>query len=846
MSLETQEGQRQRYNYKPVVLRTLPLLCLFLFTLALIGLLQFAAMQLPHGETRLDAVFGFGNQKRELRVLPRQDGNENGESQTSSATAQNNAIGTTTTSSAKASPSPSAASSSSDSPSASPASSNYLEPERTTIIEVTTQKSAYVSPTETVSVTSAVSSSNYLNPERTTTLDEITVLATRESAYATPKETVTIPSSAPVSQYLESATVTIPPIVASTNDDAYVPTKETKTLPVISTFTVVTTSQSAVVVPITRTQESQSETSVRLTAPTAYLTTTDLTLGPSDVPLTEIAFSTAYVPVVVTMTITSSSGGLQNARPTAGSGFDGANGESVGHGKPTVLVFGFDQSEVFISTYLAVLLAVIYRILLNVVHNNLTLIEPFRQLNEPNGALAENALFSFYHRQAGLLGPIPALRKRRWALACVGTAYLASCLLPALASEAIWADTNWQCPFELRKPDDSNNPCAARMTASITVIRILQGLLGFSAVIILGLASLLLLRKTGLPADPSSIATVSSMIRHPGLQEDIQALPTGAGSTLEIMRSAISGKRYCLGDWSGPNGRNYGIRPIADVDSGADSDRSSSIYSKTISGYAPVDSRSSFNEADMIAHRWRWMDFTLLIFIVGTFGVVLAYYLDGGDDGFNRFFSSNTFGPRFILTAAGTVTASMWNTVEKSSVVMAPFIRLARGPAFPTNTLAFAPSNTPVLATWCTLRSRYWFIAVISVTTLLGEALNIVISGVPYATAQTWQQFLISAYLSIAILATMILVSAGVIYHRRHEPRIPVHPDTLGTKMSYLAGARMLDDLEGSEQEKANARSERLRLPRRKYEFRASVRQDGRRTWLVDEAHDQRGSYQSI
>lgn len=43
-----------------------------------------------------------------------------------------------------------------------------------------------------------------------------------------------------------------------------------------------------------------------------------------------------------------------------------------------------------------------------------------------------------------------------------------------------------------------------------------------------------------------------------------------------------------------------------------------------------------------------------------------------------------------------------------------------------------------------------------------------------------------------SILAVMSLAAIAVIYHRKYEPNIPVVPDTLGVKMSYSAGSRML------------------------------------------------------
>ncbi|KXT04990.1 hypothetical protein AC578_10310 [Pseudocercospora eumusae] len=826
-----------RFNCKPVILRTIPLLSLFVLSLVFIGLLQWAVVQLPLAEDRLRTLFRGGHEKRDWDIFARQDSAQAQASQSSTPAKVSSTDTTTTQSDVSSSPS--------EAPTSSAETSNYLDQDRTTTLEATTDQTAYLTPSKTGAYSTAHSA--YLDPSAYLDQDQTATLATTTgSAYLTLKETFTIAPSAPISQYLQTGkTITPSPAsAASAAPSDYVQTKDIiapQQSPATSVFLVVSTLQSAVIVPVT--QSSSDRKTVQSNSQSAHLTQGDHTRISPDPTNIESAFSTAYVPVVVTSTVTSTSGGQQ---PTLKSGQDGADSDSIGHGKSAVVVIAWNNSQIFLSTYLAVLLAVIYRLLFSVVHNNLTRIEPFRQLTEPNGALASSALFNFYHRQSGLLGPISALRNGRWALAIVGTAYLAASLLPALASEAIWVDTNWNCPADLRKPEERNNPCPARMTASEPVIRVLQGLLAFAAAVILGLASLLLLRKSGLPADPSSIATVSSLMRHPGFLEDMSELPTGAGATHENMKSAMDGKRYCIGAWAGSRGRGYGLRPMNDVDSGAASQRSPSIYSKTSSGYTPVDSRSSFNEADIVAQRWRWMDFVLIIFILGTFGVVLGYYLDGNDDGFNRFFSSNTFGPRFILTGSGTLIANMWNVVEESSVVMMPFIRLSKGPASARDTITFEPSSTPIVSTWRALRCGYWSAAVVSITTLLGEVLNLVISGVPYATAQTWQQFLISAYMSIAILSIMTLVSAGVIFNRKHEPRIPVHPDTLGAKMSYLAGARMLDDFEGAEFERPAVRDDRLRLLGKHYEFKPAVRKDGRRTWLVDETHDQRGGYQSI
>jgi hypothetical protein len=63
--------------------------------------------------------------------------------------------------------------------------------------------------------------------------------------------------------------------------------------------------------------------------------------------------------------------------------------------------------------------------------------------------------------------------------------------------------------------------------------------------------------------------------------------------------------------------------------------------------------------------RLRVVDIILLVIVSGTFGVILSYYLVGGENACNRFFSSDTFGPRFVLTGAATIMAGKWRSVEQ-------------------------------------------------------------------------------------------------------------------------------------------------------------------------------------
>ncbi|KAF7193233.1 hypothetical protein HII31_05459 [Pseudocercospora fuligena] len=391
-----------------------------------------------------------------------------------------------------------------------------------------------------------------------------------------------------------------------------------------------------------------------------------------------------------------------------------------------VLQFTWTQTQMFVGTYLVVLLAVFSRLLFSEIHSKLMLIEPFRQLTSPGRDSGSSSLFWFYQRQSPATF-ILGLTSKRYLMSVVTVAHLFACLLPALGSEAIWIDTGEYCG--LRKTSDDPNPCPARLVVSVLIVRIMQAVLALLFVSLSALTAQLLAGRTGLSSDPSSMAAIASLMKNPNLTEDLDQLRSGLKVTVQAMQASLEGHEYKLGHWTTEEeevlygiypARRHGCPTQETVGRGG-------IASQGSNGYAPIVSRPLSEATGTKAHRWRCMDFLLLFMTTGAFAVVIAYYVDGQDDGFNRFLNSDTFGPRFIFTGAGTIIAKLWSNVELSAVVMAPYIRLAKRLAS-YRAISFKPTNTPFVSTWRSLRNGYHVVTVISITTLLSEALSILIS----------------------------------------------------------------------------------------------------------------------
>jgi hypothetical protein len=311
---------------------------------------------------------------------------------------------------------------------------------------------------------------------------------------------------------------------------------------------------------------------------------------------------------------------------------------------------------VFESSYLPVLVAVVYRTLLAILYSDANLVQPFTQLTRTEGAPAEHVLFQYYQTQSKVKGPFIALRDHSWSLASLTSAFVLVSLLPALASDAFVVQTN-QCAS--KKTQSDANPCPPYMEVRLPVLRTCQVIMVVVAAALVYWLVYGMNEKTGLPANPSSIATVGSIMRHPALLDDLNSI-SGDASVFG-MRKSLRGRRYRLDHYqSQQGGTEHGIVPVADhadlpAQLGGSDPRYAPIERVSTTPCKKRTTKSCLQVAD----------FVLLFVLVGTFAVILAYYFDNSDDDYNRFFSSQTFGPRFILTGAGTVIASMWKTVEQ-------------------------------------------------------------------------------------------------------------------------------------------------------------------------------------
>jgi hypothetical protein len=172
--------------------------------------------------------------------------------------------------------------------------------------------------------------------------------------------------------------------------------------------------------------------------------------------------------------------------------------------------------------------------------------------------------------------------------------------------------------------------------------------------------------------------------------------------------------------------------------------------------------------------------------------------------------------------------------IQTDSMISAVYQRMASKPSGPASTILFTPSVTPIFSTIYTIMHGYHFVAALTLMAFMAEGISVVVGGVPFAAGQTWKEFLVSTYMSLAILSLMMVVSAMVIFQRHFEPTMPRKPESLFAVMSYSYSSSMLSDF-GTISIDEESSQRKIKALNKRYEFKKAVLADGKYAWRVDE-----------
>lgn len=440
-------------------------------------------------------------------------------------------------------------------------------------------------------------------------------------------------------------TVVVPPSPSSESDDPPPPPSPPSTVQgttpsssIVQTTAQVTKTPSSSSFVTTKLSSLESSVANQLTL-SSQVSTTLVTSIPSSMLTTD---QNGRATTIVTL-VASTSTGITAIQTTV------STGKSTEDNKKSI----FTPLDTFVgNSYMVLLIAIAFKQFWSAIYSQAKLIDPFVQLNTEGGAEANRVMNLFYLSSKIVPDVITAAMNGRWFIFWNALIYMSVGLLAPLASEMLFLNTKYlDCPTLV---DNIDNPCwPPRLTIDPVLARVVQGLLAFVALLTLGIMFFVHKTRTGVYADPSSIGAIATLVHHPEVLSDFRALSDEA--TNKDIAAFIAGKRYKLDDYLRPDGTwRYGIVPVNPTGQ---------------QGYRNIDAKKSTFDATPRSRVWKkWdmlFDGLFLICLLALLGVVAGYFATSGDNAYNRFFNTMSFGPRFVLTGTGTLIAVNWRRLER-------------------------------------------------------------------------------------------------------------------------------------------------------------------------------------
>ena len=349
---------------------------------------------------------------------------------------------------------------------------------------------------------------------------------------------------------------------------------------------------------------------------------------------------------------------------TAPKQFVGEYGESIHSITPRDYILGS-----FVSTILAVVFSIPWHILASALKK----MEPFYQLQNVNGAKAEDSLLLDYRECNNVVATFKAVRRGHFLVWWSGLVSILVLFLPPLASESVFIGfiSDGDCSKSSARED-----CVPLLSVYPVAARLVQGILSAIAVLTFALGLSLWRKCSGIFADPSSIAGVATIFQDPELIEDFRSVHKPAPSTGDL-KATLSGHRYRMGTSMGrEGGLSYGIVKVASTQPVESPPHRTSNFSGRKYASVALDavdegavlSKSTKQKTPGTSLGLHPAVITIFTFFVSGLAVLVIYYNKvGTNTGFERFMSSESFGASFLFTAFGVILKTYWTFLDDST-----------------------------------------------------------------------------------------------------------------------------------------------------------------------------------
>lgn len=431
--------------------------------------------------------------------------------------------------------------------------------------------------------------------------------------------------------------------------------------------------------------------------------------------------------------------------------------------------------------------------------------ESFFQLARRKGASAESSLLLHYGSDSL---PVVLYRSIASGHSTVFLGAFISLLLAIsvpFASEVLHITTTGTCTGA-----NSGKECNPQLELRGPLAKFEAAVLGISFCAIACLAMYYAKRPTGIRGEASSIAGMATLLHDPLFLDKIHRLSrTALKSDREML---LQENFFAIAEL--PQEQHQSSPPQSSIQLRPRPSQSSNIvYSSLPANHEnhtkdktlPITQNPS---SPLVMSRASMLLMALLL--ISLLVLILYNKIVGTSSGFERFMDSQSMGVRFLMTTLGVLIKFYWVSLEKEIRTREPYRRLSLGKARPEHTILVASRSHPLTALSCNLLRCHFFLAFLALVALLSEVLTVALAGVPFSSAQSYNGYLVSTYLSVSIIALMLVALGLAIFRRTDDLHLPYPLGSILSTMLYLCNSCMLEDFKNLSSLDTRTRNRRI------------------------------------
>lgn len=338
--------------------------------------------------------------------------------------------------------------------------------------------------------------------------------------------------------------------------------------------------------------------------------------------------------------------------------------------RPSSMDISVTPQEYVIGAFVPTIIAVIYSIPWHLLASAIQETEPFYQLQRPEGVTAEDSIALEYRASINVIATFSAITKGHYLVWFSGLISLLVLVLAPIASQTVFIGFIGSCTVK-----SGREACSPELSVYPVAARLLQGILAFIAILTLALAAAIKRGKSGLYANPLSIAGLATLFQNNRVVESFRRLNPYCQSS-RMIRASLQGHKFRITSFVDKDGSSsYGLvmcyEDPATVQNSSQTAFSggkkyASVAVDAVDELVPL--RRQRTVSDFFIHPAAIVAFAL--FVAGLEALIIYYNQTGGDTSFERFMDGQSFGVGFLFTALGVILKLYWCLLDDGKTLL--------------------------------------------------------------------------------------------------------------------------------------------------------------------------------